>query len=132
MAMLSLWRPASIVVAAVVLAALPALGQARNDPYVRYPPPPKAQAVIKSLVGEVVSSKGDKLARAVVHLKNKSSLEIKTRITDSAGKYVFRGLDRDSDYEVHAEHQGVSSSRKNVSHFDDRDEIYLVLEIPAE
>jgi len=121
-----------IFIAVIALASLQAFGQARNDPYVRYPAPPKAQAAIKSLVGEVVSSKGAKLSRAVVHLKNKMSLEIKTRITDAEGKYVFRGLDRDADYEVHAEYQSSVSSKKNVSHFDNRDEIYLVLEIPSE
>ena len=121
-----------IFAVAIALASLPAFGQARNDPYVRYPPPPKAQTAIKSLVGEVVSSQGAKLSRAVVHLKNKISLEIKTRITDAEGKYVFRGLDRDADYEVHAEYQRAASSTKNVSHFDNRDEIYLVLEIPSE
>ena len=111
--------------------ALPRLAQARNDPYVRYPAPPKSQTAIKSLVGEVVSSQGSKLAQAVVHLKDKKTLEVKTRITDAEGKYVFKGLDRDADYEVHAEYQGASSPNKNVSHFYDKDEIYLILEIPS-
>ena len=115
----------------MVLAPLTAFGQARQDPYVRYPPPPKSQAAIKSLVGEVVNSQGAKLAQAVVHLKDKKTLEVKTRITDDVGKYVFKGLDRDADYEVHAEYQGSSSPNKSVSHFDDRDEVYLVLEIPS-
>ena len=115
----------------VAMASLSLFGQGRQDPYVRYPPPPKAQAAIKSLVGEVVSAQGAKLAQAVVHLKDKKTLEVKTRIADAEGKYVFKGLDRDADYEVHAEYQGASSPNKNVSHFDDRDEIYLVLEIPA-
>ncbi|MBI3933916.1 MAG: carboxypeptidase regulatory-like domain-containing protein [Acidobacteria bacterium] len=97
----------------------------------RYPAPPKAQAAIKSVVGEVVSSQGAKLSQAVVHLKDRKTLEVKTRIADKEGKYVFRGLDRDADYEIHAEYQGASSPNKNVSHFDDRDEIYLVLEIPS-
>ncbi|HWP84613.1 MAG TPA: carboxypeptidase-like regulatory domain-containing protein [Terriglobia bacterium] len=109
----------------------PLFGQARNEPYVRYPPPPKPQAAIKSLVGEVVNSQGAKLAQAVVHLKDKKTLEVKTRITDGQGKYVFRGLDREADYEVHAEHKGVSSPTKSVSRFDDRDEIFLVLEVPV-
>jgi hypothetical protein len=64
-------------------------------------------------------------------LKNKATLEVKTRISDSEGKFVFRGLDRDSDYEVHAEYQGASSPSRNVSRFDDRDEIYLALEISS-
>jgi hypothetical protein len=81
------------------------IAQARQDPYVRYPAPAKPQAAIKSLVGEVVNPQGAKLAQAV--------------------------LNRDADYEVHAEHQGTSSATKSVSHFDDRDEIFLVLEVPT-
>jgi Carboxypeptidase regulatory-like domain len=101
------------------------------NPYVRFPAPPKAQAGIKSLVGEVVNAQGAKLPQAVVHLKDKKTLAVETRISDDQGKYVFRGLDREADYEVHAEYQGVSSPSKNVSHFDDRDEINLTLEVPS-
>ena len=118
--------------AVVVLCASFLLAQKQPaDPYVRYPAPPKAQAGIKSLVGEVVNSQGAKLSQAVVHLKDKKTLEVKTRISDDQGKYVFRGLDRDADYEVHAEYQGASSPNKTVSHFDDRDEISLTLEVPS-
>jgi hypothetical protein len=116
---------------AVLLAQQSLLAQARQDPYVRFPAPAKAQAAMKSLVGEVVNPQGEKLAQAVIHLKNKKTLEVKTRISDREGKYSFRGLDRDADYEVHAEYQGASSSKKSVSSFDDRDEVYLVLEVAA-
>jgi carboxypeptidase family protein len=101
------------------------------DPYVRYPAPAKGQATSKNLAGEVVNSQGGKLSQAVIHLKDKKTLEVKTRISDEQGKYVFRGLDRDADYEVHAEYQGASSANKSVSHFDDRDEVYLVLEVSS-
>jgi hypothetical protein len=116
----------------IAMLAVPSLfGQARQDPYVRYPAPTKAQTAIKSLIGEVVNPQGGKLSQAVVHLKDKQTLDVKTRITDAEGKYVFRGLDREADYEVHAEYQGSSSSSKSVSHFDDKDEIYLVLEVAS-
>ena len=105
------------------------VAQARQDPNVRFPAPPKSQAAVKSLVGEVVTPQGEKLPQAVIHLKNKKTLEVRTRISDREGKFSFRGLDRDTDYEVHAEYQGAASSKKNVSSFDDRDEVYLVLEI---
>jgi carboxypeptidase family protein len=121
-----------LLLAAVVAFVAPSVwAQARQDPYVRYPAPSKSPAAIKSLVGEVVNQQGGKLAQAVVHLKDKQTLEVKTRIADGQGKYVFRGLDRDADYEVHAEYQGALSPSKTVSHFDDKDEIYLVLEVPS-
>ena len=123
--------PLAALVALSLMAQQSLLAQARQDPNVRYPPPPKQEAAIKSLVGEVVSDQGAKLPQAVVHLKNKKTLEVKTRISDDQGKYVFRGLDRDADYEVHAEYRGASSPRKSVSSFDDRDEIYLQLQVPS-
>src|ERR1051325_2235386 len=128
------FRPSAAMVVAflaamttALLLAAPALeAQVRPaDPSARYPAPAKAQASRKSLSGEVVDPQGAKLAQAVVHLKDKKSLEVKTRIADDQGKYVFRGLDRDTDYEVHAEYQGTSSPNKNVSHFDDKDDVYL-------
>lgn len=119
--------------ALILLPAAPAplLAQARQDPYVRYPAPKREQNTIKSLVGQVVGEQGNALSQAVVHMKNKKTLEVKTRISDAEGKYVFRGLDREADYEVHAEYQGASSDKKGVSSFDGRDEVYLVLEIPT-
>jgi hypothetical protein len=119
------------ILAAAWLAPQLLFAQARQDPYVRYPGPPSRQAAIKSLVGDVVGSDGSKLAQAVVHLKNRKTLEVKTRITDTQGKYVFRGLDRDADYDVHAEYQGAQSPKKTVSSFDDRDEVNLTLEVPT-
>lgn len=109
--------------------ARPLFAQARQDPYVRYPAPKKEQNELKSLVGQVVNEQGKPLAQAVVHLKNKKTLEVRTRISDEEGKYSFRGLDREADYEVHAEYQGAASAKKTVSSFDDRDEVNLVLEI---
>src|SRR5690349_20571239 len=72
--------------------ALRLFAQTRQDPYVRYPAPAKSQAAIMNLTGEVVSAQGAKLSQAVVHLKDKKTLEVKTRIADADGKFVFKGL----------------------------------------
>lgn len=103
--------------------------QARETPNVRYPAPAQEQDTLKTVVGQVVDKGGSPLARAVVHLKNKKTVEVKTRISDAEGKYSFRGLDRDADYELHAEFEGASSPNRNVSSFDDRSEIRLDLQI---
>ncbi len=95
----------------------------------RFPRPQKEPDVPKSLVGQVVDKEGKALAQAVVHLKNKRTLDVNTHISDEQGNYRFRGLNPDIDYEVHAEFQGASSSKRGVSSFDDRKEVYLVLEI---
>ncbi len=83
----------------------------------------------KNLTGQVVDKEGKGIAQAVVYLKDKKTLEMKTHISDDKGDYRFPGLDPNADYEVHAEYKGASSSRSRVSSFDDRTDVYLVLEI---
>ncbi len=83
----------------------------------------------KSVLGQVVDTEGESLARAVVHLKNKRSQEVTTHISNDRGDFRFRGLNPNVDYEVHAEFNGGSSSTRSVSSFDSRQEVYLVLEI---
>ena len=98
---------------------------------VQFPAPKKGndKNAPKNLTGQVVDEKGKGLAEAIVYLKNKRTLEVVTHISDERGDYRYSGLDPNTDYEVHAELQGASSSKRSVSSFDDRKEIYLVLEI---
>ena len=96
-------------------------------------PAPKSdkedQSAPRNLTGQVVDKEGKGLAQAVVHLKNKKTLEVKTHISDAEGRYRFNGLNPEMDYAVHAEYQGASSATRTVSLFDQRKEVYLVLEI---
>ena len=85
----------------------------------------------KNLTGQVVDKEGKGLAEAIVYLKDKRTLEMKTHISDERGNYRFSGLDPNTDYEVHAELKGTASSKRSVSSFDGRKEVYLVLEIVA-
>lgn len=89
----------------------------------------EAGNVQKSVLGQVVDKEGKSLAQAVVHLKNKRSQEVTTHISNDQGDFRFRGLNPNVDYEVYAEFNGGSSSIRSVSLFDNRQEIYLVLEI---
>jgi hypothetical protein len=85
----------------------------------------------KTLTGQVVDKEGKGLAQAVVYLKNQRTLEVRTHIADGEGKYRFNGLSPEIDFAVHAEHRGASSSTRSVSSFDDKKDVYLVLEIDA-
>ena len=85
----------------------------------------------KNLTGQVVDKVGKGLAEAIVYLKDKRTLEVITHISDERGNYRFSSLDPNTDYEVHAELKGASSSKRSVSSFDGRKEVYLVLEIGA-
>ena len=109
-----------------------AQAQNREEPNVRFPAPAKPQQqATKNLSGQVVDAQKAGVPQAVVHLKNKKTSEVRTRIAGADGKFVIRGLDRDTDYEVHAEFQGSASDAKAVSSFDDRDEIQLTLELKS-
>lgn len=107
--------------------AAPALGQAQ------FPGPKKDKDrnAPKNLTGQVVDKQGVGVREAIVYLKDKKTLEMKTHISDEKGAYRFTGLDPNEDYEVHAESKGAASPKRTVSAFDDRKEVYLVLELGA-
>ena len=73
---------------------------------------------VRSVRGTVSDANGNAATGAVVQLKNKKSLQIRSFITKDRGEYFFTGLSPDVDYEVKAESQGMSSPARNVSSFD--------------
>jgi hypothetical protein len=73
---------------------------------------------VRSVRGMVSDANGNAVAGAVVQLKNKKSLQIRSFITKEHGEYFFTGLSPDVDYEVKAESQGMSSPARNISSFD--------------
>jgi hypothetical protein len=120
----------SIVLGIILVGVAWLKAQTREEPNVSFPAPAKReQQAAKSLSGQVVDAQKAGVAQAVVHLKNKKTAEVRTRIAGADGRFVIRGLDRDTDYEVHAEFQGSSSDNKAVSSFDDRDEVQVTLEL---
>ena len=114
--------------------ASPSLAASPPEPQVRFPRPPDGRVdprAPKTLTGQVVDKEGKGLAQAVVYLKNQRTLEVRTHISDGEGKYRFNGLNPETDFAVHAEHRGASSPTRTVSSFDDKKDVYLVLEIVA-
>ena len=103
-----------------------------SPPQARFPRPPDTRVdprAPKTLTGQVVDKEGKGLAQAVVHLKNQRTLEVQTRISDTEGKYRFNGLNHETDFAVHAEFRGGTSPTRSVSAFDEKKDVYLVLEI---
>lgn len=123
----SAFAAALLALAIVAGSAAPASGQAR------FPAPKKdnERNTPKNLTGQVVDKDGIGIREAIVYLKDKKTLEMKTHISDEKGAYRFTGLDPNEDYEVRAESKGASSAKRTVSSFDDRKEVYLVLELGA-
>ena len=81
--------------------------------------PKKGQSeAVRSVKGTVSDASGTAVVGAVVQLKNKKTLQIRSFITKDRGEYFFTGLSPDVDYEVKAESQGMVSPARNVSSFD--------------
>jgi len=74
----------------------------------------------RSLQG-VVNDPDDKaVAGAVVQLKDTRTLQVRSFITQENGEYRFSGLRADTDYEIKADYNGMSSDNKRLSNFDNR------------
>ncbi|MGA8407995.1 MAG: carboxypeptidase-like regulatory domain-containing protein [Candidatus Acidiferrales bacterium] len=89
----------------------------------------KAEAQLKTLHGVVIDRNENPVPSSVVYLKNVKSQSVKTYIADETGNYRFSGLDPNVDYEIHAEHDGLTSSTRTVSSFDSRRDIEVVLKL---
>ncbi len=74
-------------------------------------------AATREVKGTVSNQNGRKLARAVVYLKNRRTLVIRSYISRKNGSYRFSGLDADIDYELWARFQGLTSATKALSRF---------------
>jgi len=101
----------SILVAVLALACaatLPGQKKDQDDPTVR------------GLQGQVVDPDDKPAAGAVVQLKDTRTLQVRSFITQADGEYRFSGLRADTDYEVKADFNGMSSDSRRLSNFDNR------------
>ena len=96
------------VLAVACVQLLPAQKKEREDPNIR------------SLQGQVNDPDEKPVAGAVVQLKDARTLQVRSFITQADGSYRFSGLRADTDYEVKADYNGMSSDNKRLSNFDTR------------
>ena len=89
----------------------------------------KAEAQLKVLHGSVIDKSENPAPASVIYLKNVKSQAVKTYIADDSGNYRFSGLDPNVDYEIHAEHDDMTSSIRTVSSFDSRRDIEVTLKL---
>jgi len=117
------WFQAVAVLLLGFLVATPARAQeASNDQK-------KAEAQLKVLHGSVIDKSENPVPSSVIYLKNVKSQAVKTYIADESGNYRFSGLDPNVDYEIHAEHEDLTSSIRTVSSFDSRRDIEVTLKL---
>jgi len=86
-------------------------------------------AQLRTVHGTVVNSSGAPVSDAVVYLKNMRTLSVRTYISPHSGQYRFSGLDPNVDYQIHAEHQNLTSASHTISSFDSNPDIIIQLKI---
>jgi hypothetical protein len=84
---------------------------------------------LRGVSGVVFDKSENPVVSAVVYLKNARTLTVRTYISGSKGEYHFSGLDPNADYEIHAEHDDMTSGNRTVSSLDGRKEISVTLKI---
>lgn len=87
---------------------------------------------LRGVSGTVIDKDEHPINSAVVYLKNARTLTVRTYITDSKGEYHFSGLDPNADYELHAEHENLTSPNHTVSSLDSRKDLVATLKINKE
>ncbi len=92
-------------------------------------PVQKGEADTRTVNGQVIDRDSNPISRAVVYLKNTRNLQVRTYITNDQGNFHFQGLNPNTDYQIHAEHEGASSPTRTISSFDSRKQIQITLKI---
>jgi protocatechuate 3,4-dioxygenase beta subunit len=107
-----------LLIAFAVACSLPAAAQNK-----------KADADLRTIHGSVLDKDENPVPSGVVYLLNVKSQAVRTYIADEMGAYRFSGLDPNVDYEIHAEHNELTSSTRTVSSFDSRRDIEITLKL---
>jgi protocatechuate 3,4-dioxygenase beta subunit len=89
----------------------------------------KSDAELRTIRGTVLDKDETPVPSGVVYLLNVKTQAVKTYIADDAGNYRFSGLDPNVDYEVHAEHNDMTSATRTISSFDSRRDVEMVLKL---
>lgn len=84
---------------------------------------------LRTVHGSVIDKQENPVASSIVYLKNLKTQGVKTYIANDAGEYRFSGLDPNVDYEIHAEHNDLTSSIRTISSYDSRRDINLPLKL---
>lgn len=89
----------------------------------------QGRAQLRTVRGTVVDSTGAPVDGAVVYLKNMKTLSVRTHISPRNGEYRFSGLDPNVNYQIHAEHHGLTSASHTISNFDSNPNFVILLKV---
>ena len=77
----------------------------------------------------MLDKSGTPIAGAVVLLKDTKTLQVRSYLAQSDGRYRFYGLSTEINYQVRAHHGGLTSKTKMVSVFDGHKVVKLNLKV---
>ena len=83
----------------------------------------------RNLQGKVLGPHDQPASGAVVYLSNSRNNDVRTCITPDDGSYRFADLSDDTDYTVWAAWKGGKSSKRILSSFDQRKQVYIDLHV---
>ena len=86
-------------------------------------------AQLRTVHGSVVDGKENPVPSGVVYLVNTKTQAVRTYIADVQGNYRFSGLDLNVDYELHAEHEDLTSATRTISSFNTSRDIEVTLKL---
>jgi hypothetical protein len=112
----------ALLVLLMLFAAFPTAAQQTKDEK-------KAEAQLRTVHGLIEDKDEDPVPASVVYLLNVKTQAVRTSFADEKGLYRFSGLDPNVDYEIHAEHEDVTSSTRTISSFDSRRDIEVNLKV---
>lgn len=93
------------------------------------PPPPENT---RSLEGTVLDPSDELVEGAVVQLKDTKTLRVRSYVTLEDGTFRFHGLSTETDYEVKATHEGLSSRTRRLTVYDSRRRANMNLKLEPE
>lgn len=112
----------AVLILLMFLTAFPAVAQQTKDQK-------KAEAQLRTVHGLIEDKDEDPVPASVVYLLNVKTQAVRTSFADEKGLYRFSGLDPNVDYEIHAEHEDMTSSTRTISSFDSRRDIEVNLKV---
>lgn len=119
---------AAIVGAALCVFALAGVAHAKSE---QSTTASKKVPVLRTVEGEVCGKDGTPIQNAVVYLKDEKSLAVKSYLSDDQGKFHFRQLSMNLDYDLWAELNGKRSKTKKISLFNSKPDLQYKLKLPV-
>jgi hypothetical protein len=90
---------------------------------------PQKQSTTRLIDGTIKDAAGNPIADAIVQLKNTKTSSVVEFVTKDDGRYAFRDLPMDINFDLLAKHNDLITPVKKVSIYDTRNHIILNFEL---